>query len=130
EFIPEPSARKPPGMAALGTEALKITCWVNSHKEKPIRAIGDSGAAITLVSRQYLENLTHSKLHWRKGLKFNLIHITGEASCLGYIKLDLYFTSQLGPVLLAGIEAYIVDGMRSNLLIGENTQKAWQLHTM
>ena len=130
EYIPEPSARKPPGMAALGTEALKIRCHVNSRKEQPIDAIGDSGAAITLVSRQYLEGLEHSKPKWRKGLKLNLIHITGEASCLGYVKLDLHFTSQLGPVLLSSVEAYVVDGMKSELLIGEDTQKAWQLHTM
>jgi hypothetical protein len=30
EFTPKPSARRPPGMAVLGTEALKVTCQVNS----------------------------------------------------------------------------------------------------
>jgi hypothetical protein len=129
EYAPEPSTRRPPGMAALGTDALKIRCHVNSRKEKAIEAIGDSGAAITLVSKQYLESLVYSKPRWRKGLKLNLIHITGEASCLGYVKLDLHLTSQLGPVLLTGVEAYVVDGMRSELLIGEDTQRAWQLHT-
>jgi hypothetical protein len=44
------------------------------------------------------------------------------------VKLDLYFRSQLGPIRLKGVEAYIVKGMEANLLIGEDTQVAWQLH--
>jgi hypothetical protein len=29
-----------------------------------------------------------------------------------------------------GVEAYVVKGMEANLLIGEDTQLAWQLHTI
>lgn len=46
------------------------------------------------------------------------------------MKLDLYFRSQLGPVCLKSVEAYVVKGMEANLLIGEDTQLAWQLHTI
>jgi hypothetical protein len=46
------------------------------------------------------------------------------------VKLDLYFQSQLGPIQLRGVEAYVVKGMEANLLIGEDTQLAWQLHTI
>jgi hypothetical protein len=41
--------------------------------------------------------------------------------------LNLYFRSQLGPVCLKGIEAYVVKDMEANMLIGEDTQQAWQL---
>jgi hypothetical protein len=44
--------------------------------------------------------------------------------------LNLYFQSQLGFVLLQGVEAYVIEGMNANLLIGEDTHHAWQLHTM
>ena len=33
-------------------------------------------------------------------------------------------------VCLKGVEAYVVKGMEANLLIGEDTQLAWQLHTI
>ena len=46
------------------------------------------------------------------------------------MKLDLYFQSQLGPVCFQGVEAYVVKGMEVNMLIGEDTQLAWQLHTI
>ena len=46
------------------------------------------------------------------------------------MRIDLYFRSQLGPVCLKGVEAYVVKGMKMNLLIGKDTQLAWQLHTM
>jgi hypothetical protein len=60
--------------------------------------------------------------------QIKLIQLTGAAKCSEYMKLDLYFHSQLGPVRLKGVEAYVV--MEANMLIGEDTQLAWQLHTM
>ena len=62
--------------------------------------------------------------------KLRLIQLTGSAGCSEYVKLDLYFRSQLGPVRFWGIEAYVVKGMEANMLIEEDTQLAWQLHTI
>ena len=46
------------------------------------------------------------------------------------MRLDLYFRSQLGPVRLKGVKAYVVKDMEANMLIGKDTQMAWQLHMM
>ena len=64
------------------------------------------------------------------GQKLKLIQLTGSAGCSEYVKLDLYFQSQLGPVCFKGVEVYVVKGMETNMLIGEDTQLAWQLHTI
>jgi hypothetical protein len=46
------------------------------------------------------------------------------------LTLNLYFCSQIGPVCLKGVEAYIVNNMGADLLVGEDTQCTWQLHTI
>jgi hypothetical protein len=47
---------------------------------------------------------------------------------LQYVRLNLYFCSQLGPVCLKGVEAYVVKDLEANMLIGKDMQSAWQLH--
>ena len=37
---------------------------------------------------------------------------------------------ELGPVCLKGVEAYVVKDMEANLIVGEDTQLTWQLHTI
>jgi hypothetical protein len=129
-YEPAPAWKRPAGHAVLGVDAFKISCHVNSLKESTIAAVGDSGAAPTLISRAYLESLQHSKPRLRAGQKLKLIQLKGSAKCSQYVRLNLYFHSQLGPVCLKGVEAYVVDGMGSNLLIGEDTQLAWELHIL
>jgi hypothetical protein len=46
------------------------------------------------------------------------------------MQLNLYFHSQLGPVCLKGVKAYVLKDMEANLIISKDTQKAWQLHIM
>jgi hypothetical protein len=103
---------------------------VNALREPAVTVIGDSGAAPTLISDKFLKSLTASKPKPRTGNKLKLLQLTRSAECSEYVKLDLYFQSQLGPVRLKGVEAYIVKGMDANLLIGKDTQLAWQLHTI
>ena len=90
--------------------------------------IGDSGAVPMLISSSFLSKLTQTRPKARTGQKLRLIQLTGSAGCSEYVKLDLYFRSQLGPVCFQGVEAYVVKGMEANMLIGEDTQLAWQLH--
>ena len=99
-------------------------------KETTVVVIGDSGAVPTLISQKFLENLQASKPKRRGGAKLKLIQLTGSAKCSEYVKLDLYFRSQLGPVCFKGVEAYVVKNMEANLIVGEDTQLAWQLHTI
>jgi hypothetical protein len=121
---------RPAGHAVQGVEAFKIRCHVNTLKEPAAIVIGDSGAAPMLISQDFLQNLQASKPKRQGGARLKLIQLTGSAKCSEFAKLDLYFRSQLGPVCLKGVEAYVVKDMEANLIIGEDTQLAWQLHTI
>ena len=128
-YEPKRIWERPASHAVKGIDAFKICCHINSLDEPAAVVIGDSGAAPTLISHDFLHSLMATKLKLRSGHKLKLIQLTGSAGCSEYVKLDLYFRSQLGPVRLKGVKAYIVKGMEANMLIGEDTQLAWQLHT-
>ena len=59
-----------------------------------------------------------------------LLQLTGEAKCQGYVAFSLYFHSQLGYVRLRNVEAYVLKDLTVPLLIGEDIQTPWQLHTL
>ena len=129
-YKPRPIWERPAGHAVQGVDAFKVLCHVNSLQEPAAIVVGDSGAAPTLISQRFLDSLKLSKPRRRTGRKLNLIQLTGTAGCSEYVRLNLYFQSQKGPVCLKGVEAYVVKGMVANLIIGEDTQLAWQLHTI
>ncbi|HEX9613546.1 MAG TPA: reverse transcriptase domain-containing protein [Candidatus Bathyarchaeia archaeon] len=129
-YQPEPIWQRPVGHAAKGIDAFKVLCHVNCLKEAAAIVVGDSGAALTLISEQFLKGLKWSKPKPRTGKKLELIQLTGSAGCSEYVRLKLYFRSQFGPICLKGVEAYVVKNMTTNLLIGEDTQLAWQLNSI
>ena len=129
-YQPEPVWQRPPGQAVQGIKSFKLLCHVNHLKEKATVVVDNSGAAPTLISEKFLNSLQLSVLKRRTGQKLKLIELTGSAKCTEYVKLDLYFYSQFGPVCLKGVEAYLVKNMQANLIIGEDTQTAWQLDTI
>ena len=105
EDIYEPTRiwERPAGHAVRGVDAFKLRCHINTLKEPAVVVIGDSGAAPTLISQRFLEKLQASKPKRRGGAKLKLIQLTGSAKCSEYVKLDLYFRSQLGPVCFKGV---------------------------
>jgi hypothetical protein len=113
---------KPPRLAVRGVDAFKLLCSINDPRKEPAVVVGDSGAAPTLISEEFLTQLTLLKPQLQKGGHLNLLQLTGQAVCDHYMRLDLWFHSQLGPVQLKGVEAYVAKGMKANLLIGEDTQ--------
>ena len=106
-----------------------MSCHVNSLKEAAAVVVGDSGAVLTLISETFLKSLKWSIPKPRTGEKLKLLELTGSAKCSEYMRLNLYFRSQFGLVRLKGVEAYVVKGMQANMIIGEDTQLPWQLHT-
>ena len=112
-----------------GIDTFKLHCHVNSLREPATIVIGDLGAVPTLISSNFLSKLTQFRPKACTGQKLKLIQLTGCTRYSKYVKLDLYFRSQLGPVCFKGVEAYVIKGMEANMLIGEDTQLAWQLHT-
>ena len=128
-YQPAPVWQRPLGHAVQGIEAFKVLCHVNCLKEAAAVVVGDSGAAPTLISEKFLKSLKWSTPKPRTGQKLKLLELTGSAKCSEYVRLNLYFRSQFGPVCLKGVEAYVVKGMQANMIIGEDTQLPWQLHT-
>jgi hypothetical protein len=118
-YKPDPVWDKLPGHAVRGIDAFKLLCSVNDPREEPAVVVGDSGAAPTLISEEFLGQLKRSNPRLRKGGCLNLLQLTGQAVCDHYVRLDLWFRSQIGPVRLKGVEGYVVKGMKANLLIGE-----------
>ena len=115
-YKPTPIWERPMGHAVRGIDAFKLLCQVNSRRQPMAIVIGDSGAALTLISERFFSELKiQPKI--RIGCQLNLIGLNSEASSSRYVHLDLYFRSQLGPVCLKGIEAYVVKDMQANMLI-------------
>lgn len=129
-YQPKPVWQRPAGHAARGIDAFKVLCQVNCLKEAAAVVVGNSGAALTLISEWFLKDLKWSKLKPRQGQKLELIQLTGSTGSSEYVKLKLYFRSQFGPVCLKGVEAYVVKDMTANMLIGEDMQLAWQLNSI
>ena len=127
-YEPTPAWERPAGHAVQGIDTFKVQCHVNCFKEPATPVVGDSGTAPTLISKGFLDRLQFSKPKPRAGRKLKLLQLTGSAGCSEYIQLNLFFRSQIGPVCLKGVEAYVVKDMKADMLIGEDTQRAWQLH--
>ena len=77
-YQPEPIWQRPMGHVAKGIDAFKILCHVNCLKEAAAIVIGDSGAALTLISENFLKGLKWSKPKPRTGRKLELIQLTGS----------------------------------------------------
>ena len=107
-YHPKPIWQRPPGHAVRGIDAFKLLCHVNCLKEPAAIVVGDSGAAPTLISEGFLKSLKWSQPKHRTGQRLKLLELTGSAKCSEYVRLNLYFRSQFGPVCLKGVEAYVV----------------------
>ena len=92
--------------------------------------ITDLGAGASLIACSLYEKLKDQGLHMRQGIRMRLLQLTGEAKCQGYVTFSLYFQSQLGLVRLKDMEAYVLKDLTVPLLIGEDIQMPWQLHTL
>ena len=92
--------------------------------------MADSRAGATLLARELYDDLKEQGLRMKQGLKMRLLQLTGEAKCQGYVSINLYFQLQLGYIRLKEVEAYVLKGLTVPLLLGEDVQTAWCLHTM
>ena len=127
-YEPTPAWERPAGHAVQGIDAFKVQCHINCFKEPATPVVGNSGAALTLISKGFLDRLQFSKPKPHAGRKLKLLQLTGSASCSEYVRLNLFFRSQIGPVCLKCVEAYVVKDMKADMFISEDTQRAWQLH--
>lgn len=119
--------RTAPGQAALGTSVLSMQGRIGSLTEALIDLRLDSGADVSLVSKDYLETLK-CKIPIRQGIKMKLWQLTDKNACLeGYVNLPLYVESVDGSILQTEIEAYVVPDMSVDILLGEDYQQAYEM---
>ncbi|PBK88560.1 hypothetical protein ARMGADRAFT_855330, partial [Armillaria gallica] len=98
---------------------------INSIKTDTLKVIIDSGSDITLISESALNSLSKTpRVH--EGQKINLVQVTGSASISGYVKLDLYFDTEEGPVKI-NVDAYVVKGMTTPLILGNDFADQYSL---
>ncbi|TFY52449.1 hypothetical protein EVJ58_g10011 [Rhodofomes roseus] len=88
----------------------------------------DSGADISLVSQEYLESLPEaSRPKIRQGLRMNLFQLTGGFRIAGYVQTQVYVESEQGHILKMTAECYVVPGMSTPLLLGEDFHVNYEL---
>ena len=109
---------RPPGCSFLGASAAHVLVLINSPMQNLLDIIIDSGSDITLISEKALGGLSEA-LKIKKGQKINLVQVTGKASISGYVTLELYFCTKEGLVKIK-VKAYIVKGMTTPLILGNN----------
>ncbi|KAH9918788.1 uncharacterized protein B0H18DRAFT_882563, partial [Fomitopsis serialis] len=121
--------RDPPaGHSTVGVSALSFQLRFGSPSHSPVQCRADSGADISLVSQEYLDSLpstTHPKI--RQGLHMNLFQLTGGFRITGYVQTQVYVKSEQGHTLKMMAECYVVPGMSSPLLLGEDFHVNYEL---
>jgi hypothetical protein len=116
---------RPPGCSFLGAKAVSIPAKLAQREAQPVSVIIDSGSDITLISERTWKTIQPlpKKL---TGRKINLVQVTGAATIQGYVKMPLYFETEMGPVKFE-IEAYIVKSMSTPFILGNDFADQYQL---
>lgn len=119
--------RTAPGLAAIGASVLSMQGKLGSITERTIDLRLDSGADVSLVSKEFLESLKH-KVPISKGVKMRLWQLTDKNACLeGYVTLPVFVESEDRTVVETEVKAYVVPGMSVDILLGEDYQLAHEL---
>ncbi|KAF9487044.1 hypothetical protein BDN71DRAFT_1551724, partial [Pleurotus eryngii] len=121
-----PRRQFPEGRSSLGIRALRMTAHIGSLDNPEIEARLDSGADVTLISRDFLDSLADSP-RIQEGVRMKLYQLTGSARVLGYVRTKLIARTTTGEAVVFGLEAYVVQGMRVPLLLGEDFQTTYKL---
>ncbi len=109
---------QPPGCTSLGSKATEATVGINGIDTDRLKVIIDSGSDITLISEEALNNLSKvPRVH--EGQHINLIQVTGSSVISGFVRIDLYFDTDKGPIKV-NIDAYVVRGMTTPFILGND----------
>jgi len=135
EYIPEnpevimatKKETKPEGLGSLGVQALHIKAHVQSIGRGEVKARLDSGADITLMSEEFWKQMG-TLMKPKEGMRMKLYHLMGHTKVLGYVKTRLYTQAMDDTWICFELEAYVVQGMKVPLLLGEDFQTAYELH--
>lgn len=119
---------RPAGCSFLGAKATEGDGFLQERGENCTKIIFDTGSDITLISEKAWKNVKPTpKL--RSGLRVNLVQVTGSATISGYIEIPIFFETTEGPVKIV-VEAYVVKGMTSEFILGNDFQDQYSLSVL
>jgi hypothetical protein len=120
-----PLMARPPGTSFLGATASTVMCHLGTIESPPRPILVDTGSDITLISYSVCMSLK-PKPKIKTGQKVKLLQVTGMSTITGFIQLTLYFDTVDGPVSMP-VEAYVVKGMNSDFILGNDFSDQYQL---
>ncbi|KZT31708.1 hypothetical protein SISSUDRAFT_968504, partial [Sistotremastrum suecicum HHB10207 ss-3] len=115
----------PPGSSFLGSRAVQTDCYVLTYGQNSTPVMIDSGSDITLISEAAYKKISKD-VKTKQGFRISLFEVTGKSKVTGFVTIPLYFDTPDGPVTLT-VEAYVVKGMSTPLLIGNDYQDQYSL---
>jgi reverse transcriptase-like protein/integrase-like protein len=124
-FALRPLMSRPAGTAFLGATASTVMCHLGTIESPPRPVLIDTGSDITLISYSVCMSLK-PRPKIKTGQKVRLLQVTGLSTISGFVQLTLYFDTIDGPVSMP-IEAYVVKGMNSDFILGNDFGDQYQL---
>jgi hypothetical protein len=120
-----PLMSRPAGTAFLGANASTVMCHIGTIESPPRPVLIDTRSDISLISYSVCMSLK-PKPKIKTGQKIQLLQVTGLSTITGFVQLTLYFDTAEGPVSMP-IEAYVVKGMNSDFILGNDFGDQYQL---
>ncbi|KAF9034165.1 hypothetical protein BDZ89DRAFT_922524, partial [Hymenopellis radicata] len=117
---------RPEGRGASGIAALHIKGHINSLDSPPVKGKLDSGADITLMSEDFF-NSRRDLPALKDGMRIRLYQLTAGAKILGYTTFTYITKTTEGKDISFEVEAYVVRGMWSPLLLSEDFQTSYEM---
>ena len=114
-----------PGCSFIRTTLTTTQVNLGDINGPSTKIIIDSGSDITLVSPEAIDSM-HSPLKVHQGKQVQLSQVTAKTTISGYVDLPLIFTTDQGPIQ-ADVEAYIVKGMSTPLILGNDFADQYSL---
>ena len=119
---------RPAGCSFLGAKAVSLPASLSSLDGPISKVIIDSGSDITLISEKTFRSIKPLPKRLT-GRKISLVQVTGKASITGYIRIPIFFQTPDGPVKM-DVEAYIVQGMSTPFILGNDFADQYELSIM
>ena len=116
---------RPPGCSFIGSKPTTILVALGHIDGPSTEVIIDSGSDITLISPKAISLMSEPPKH-HQGKKVTLSQVTAKIAIDGYVDLPLYFSTDQGPIQ-ANVEAYVVKGMTTPLILGNDFADQYSL---
>src|ERR1700760_4690163 len=120
-----PAKKRPAGTTFATATSSSTEAYLLEYGENPTKVLVDSGADITLISSKHFMSLK-PRPTLKEGRELRVTQLNGQVEIKNFVHLPTYFDTEQGPVLIH-LEAYVVPGMTTPLLIGNDYADQYRL---